>query len=99
MFTEKREVIKNKEAIVVSGLGTYSLSDTLECGQCFRYEEVTKEEGYEEYIITAHNTIIFVAQREVGELIFFDASDEEFHEIIVPYFNLDTDFDKSLSHA
>ncbi len=31
------EIIGGREAIVVSGLGEYNLTDTMECGQCFRH--------------------------------------------------------------
>jgi len=36
--------------------------------------------------------VIFVAQSEPGELIFFDITDEVFERICVPYFSLDADY-------
>ena len=33
MFSKKREIWQGKDALVVSGLGSYSLTDTMECGQ------------------------------------------------------------------
>ncbi len=94
MFTAKREVFENREAIVVSGLGFYNLTDTMECGQCFRYEPIKKNENYVEYMTVVGDLIITVAQKEAGELIFFDMSDEDFDNIAAPYFNLHTDFEK-----
>ena len=39
MFSEFKELYNNTPAIHVTGLGEYSLADTLECGQCFRFEK------------------------------------------------------------
>ena len=38
MFDKKCALVGGREAIIVSGLKDYSLRDTLECGQCFRYQ-------------------------------------------------------------
>ena len=75
----------------------YNLKDTLECGQCFRHEEVIRDDGCKEYIIPIGQDLISVAQREVGELIFtplYDAENFEklFDEVISPYFTLDRDY-------
>ena len=83
----------NRRAIIVRGLGPYSLKDTLECGQVFRFEPKNNEKDYDEYIVTAYGRVIDVAQRERGELIFFEASDEDFEEVYRKYFALDTDLD------
>ena len=94
MFFESKEEIHGRCAIVVTGLGDYDLKDTLECGQCFRYEEKKNENGLTEYLTVVGDTIIDVGQRERGELIFFDMSDEEFLSVAVPYFDLETDYRK-----
>ena len=90
MFTKIRTKIDGKEAIVVSDLGDYSLSDTMECGQCFRYERI-EASPYTEYITVVGDVIIDVAERGRGELIFFDMSDDEFERAARPYFALDRD--------
>ncbi len=83
MFNKFRENIHGREATVVKGLGAFSLPDTLECGQIFRFEPVENEiEGLREYIITAYGLVIDAAQREVGELILFGMSDEDFDAVI-----------------
>lgn len=95
MFYERIKVDNEREAISVSELGYYSLNDTFECGQCFRYEKKEeKENGYVEYITVVRDKIINVAQRNPGELLFFDMTDEEFKEIAIPYFSLDTDYNE-----
>lgn len=93
-FSLKKEIIDTRDATVVCGLGEYSLRDTFECGQCFRYELIKEEDGYIEYATVVGNTIICVGQRKLGELIFYGCTDEEFERVIRPYFTLDTDYRK-----
>ncbi len=91
MFVRNRKTVEGREALVISGLGEYDLTDTLECGQCFRYEAVKTSPNLTEYRTVAGSLLIDVAQRERGELIFFNITDEEFEEAVRPYFALDTD--------
>lgn len=93
MFEKKRELFNGEDAIVVSGIGNIDLRDTLECGQAFRYELLSEDAGYLEYMTVVGKVIIRVGQRERGELIFFGVSDEEFESVVRPYFALDTDFE------
>ena len=86
MFDKKRLKIEGREAIVLSGLGTYSLRDTLECGQCFRHVLIEeRDDGYVEYLTVVGNVLLTVAQRKVGELILFGISDAEAEEVAIPY--------------
>ncbi len=94
MFCKKSEVYRGRRATFISKLGEYSLKDTLECGQAFRYECLVKEENYVEYLTVAYGKIINVGQREAGELIFFGEWDEEYERIATHYFALDTDYEK-----
>ena len=94
MFERKNVTYRGREAILVSGLKYYSLKDTMLCGQCFRYEISAECEGYIEFLIPVKNVLIRVGQRKAGELIFYEVSDKIFDEIIVPFFNLETDFEK-----
>lgn len=93
-FSKKEEVINGRKALVVRNLGSYSLEDTFLCGQCFRYEETKRSDGYVEYFTVVGNEIIFVGQRERGELIFYGADEELFDRILRPYFDLDTNYEK-----
>lgn len=54
---------KGRNAIKVTPKGNYSLDDTFLCGQCFRYEEICREDGYTEYFIPVGNRLIFVGQK------------------------------------
>lgn len=88
------EEIRGRSAIVAKGLGSYDIKDTFECGQAFRYEAVREEDNYREYITVASGNIISVGQRERGELIFYGQDEKFFLEFTVPYFSLDTDYEK-----
>ena len=78
--------------IEVSGLGFYDLRDTFECGQCFRHELICDENGYVEYMTVVGDKIIKVGQKNKGELIFYSLSEENFLNVAVPYFSLETDY-------
>lgn len=94
MFTRIRKNIEGREALVVSGLGEYSLRDTLECGQCFRHRPIKDIDGYAEFMIPVGKKLFFVGQKKLGELIFYGISDEDFDSLAVPYFSLDTDYEE-----
>ena len=94
MYNKMRQNVNGKDAIVVTNLGKYNLTDTLECGQCFRYERVENTNGGAEYIIVVKNVLINVAQYKDGELIFYNISDEDFASVAVPFFALYTDLDE-----
>lgn len=91
MFEKFQGNFDGKDAIFVTGLGEYSLSDTMECGQCFRYERIERSDGIDEYMTVVGNSIIRVAQRKTGELIFPGMNDDVFEGVAKGYFNLDTD--------
>ena len=94
MLNWTRKKIEERDAIAVDTGGVYSLYDTLECGQCFRHRTVRNENGYLEYMIPVGEKLFFVGQKIPGELIFYDISDKEFEELAVPFFSLDTDYEK-----
>lgn len=91
-FSKEKTEINGRDATVVRLPWPYSLKDTLECGQCFRYELIFDSDEYLEYLIPVGKTLVNVGQKEAGELIFFGATDEEFENVIRPYFTLDTDY-------
>lgn len=92
MFEKFKGIKRGRHAITVRGLGEYSLCDTLLCGQCFRYEKITEEDGYCEYMTVVGDTLVFVGQERAGELIFYEIDDEVFESTLRPYFTLDTDY-------
>ncbi len=94
MFYERINMPDGREAIRVFGLGRYDLKDTFECGQCFRYELISKSEDYVEYMTVVGKKIIIAAQEKAGELYFIGMTDEDFHSVAIPYFTLCTDYEK-----
>ena len=83
--------------IEVFGLGFYNLRDTFECGQCFRHELIRDETDYVEYMTVVGDNIIRVGQKTRGELIFYGLSEEDFLNVAVPYFSLETDYEQIYS--
>ena len=90
MFEKFEADFEGKKAIYVKNLGPYSLSDTMECGQCFRYEK-TEREGADEYMTVVDGHLIRVVQKNRGELIFPEIESEVFDSVAVPYFSLERD--------
>ena len=94
MFEKKSIKFDGKDAISVTRLGPYSLTDTMECGQCFRYEKVVRPDGITEYLTVVGNTLIRVIEIQRGELIFPEMSDEVFERVARPYFSLDLNLEE-----
>ena len=87
-----KEIINHRRVVVISGLGNLSLSDTLECGQAFRYERLPETAGITRYMTVAYGRLIFIGQREPGEIILFSEDESLLYEVVIPYFSLDTDY-------
>lgn len=96
-FTVKKEPKRGRNAIIIGNLDQMSLSDTLECGQAFRYELVYKDSDYVEYITVAYGRLITVGQEVSGELIFYGEDESKIDEL-VKYFALDLDYEKIRQH-
>lgn len=92
MFNKEKIFVRSRTGIKVSGLGDFSLCDTFECGQAFRYEKICENDGYVEYLTVVKDTLITVGQDTPGELIFYTDDEELFEKVIAPYFTLDTDY-------
>ena len=105
MLDKKRINLLGREAIIIEGLKNYSLTDTLECGQCFRFIKLSPSEngeensvgkayhGYVEYMTVVGERLVFVGQRNRSELIFYGLDEREIDEVCVPYFALDVDYE------
>ncbi len=92
MYIEKIKNADGTHTVAVSGLGSYSLADTLECGQIFSHTPVPAADGGTDYLIPIGTILITVGQRRPGELLFRDISDRDLEEVAVPFFALATDF-------
>ena len=87
MFSKIKTEVDGIASIKVTGLGRYSLTDTLECGQCFRFEKKIGADKTE-YVGVVKGILVDVIEENTGELIFVGASDEEADKLI-EYFALD----------
>ena len=65
----------------------FSLSDTLDCGQAFRWKE-TEDGAFEGVAFGKYKKI----RQEENKLIFYDTDISEFEEIWEDYFDLDRDY-------
>ena len=92
MFVKKHKVLNGEDVISVTELEHFSLADTLECGQAFRYELIKNEDGYTEYVTVVGDNLLRVAQTSDGELLFYGIDDEIFESVCLPYFDLNTDY-------
>jgi len=72
--------------IIVSGIKNFDLAQTLDCGQCFRWEEKGGE-----YTGIAHGRRLSLAFSQ-GNLILRDTSPHEFEYIWKDYFDLGRDY-------
>lgn len=75
--------------VIVENASPYSLSQTLECGQCFRFDKVADSEYQSEYTGVAMGKFIHIAQRADSSLVFFNIDKEEFFSTWFRYFSLD----------
>ncbi len=91
MFVKKTKDLQGETVITVSDVGAFSLTDTLECGQAFRYELLSEDAGGAEYMTVAFGKIIRVCQKG-DELLFYGLTEDEVKAICIPYFSLDTDY-------
>ncbi len=79
--------ITKQNDIVLTEYESFVISQTLECGQCFRFECI----GEENYIVIAHERILNIYQ-DGGNIVFKNTSEEEFKNIWIKYFDLDRDY-------
>lgn len=75
--------------IYIENIEDFDLTQTLECGQCFRFENI----GDNEYIIVAKNKLLRVKQ-EKNNVIFYNTSLYEYKNIWENYFDFDNDYKK-----
>lgn len=79
-----------EDGLLISGLRDFSLSEILDCGQCFRWLPVDGDLDCWQGIAMGRLLRI----RKVGEeeFLFYSCTEEEFEHIWYPYFDLQTDY-------
>lgn len=77
---------RNGRDLILCGITDFNLTDTFDCGQCFRWEKVSESE----YLGIAFGKALRI-KKEEDRIVFLDTSDEDFEKIWHSYF----DFQKS----
>lgn len=81
------EISEKNGNIILTGADSFSLRQTFDCGQCFRWERI----GEETYIGVAMERVLCVSQSG-DEVVFHKTSREDFDGIWADYFDLHTDY-------
>lgn len=77
----------DKTCIIIEEIEHFDLKQTLECGQCFRYESISDNE----YIVVAKERMLHIKQED-NILFFYNSTMEEVQTIWLPYFDLNRDY-------
>lgn len=93
MFEKICGKYRERDAIIVRGLKNYSLRDTLECGQAFRYELLVNDGEYTEYLTVVGDTLITVGQESPDSLVFYGIDADTLDRVVIPYFAIGEDYD------
>lgn len=81
------ELREDNGNIIIENITDFSISQTLECGQCFHFYKI----GEEEYIVIAYDKMLHIRQEE-SILIFYNTSLYEYKEVWEKYFDLNRDY-------
>lgn len=77
---------EEKGNTIIEDVKDFDLSQTLECGQCFRFYKQDKND----YVVVAYNKLLRIKQ-DGSNLIFFDCSENDM-ESWINYFDLNRDY-------
>ncbi len=78
---------ENKK-IIIKNISNFNVGKTLECGQAFNFEKL--DENY--YKLTAFRKVLFLKQQG-KDVEMFPTTEEDFNNIWVDYFDLNTNYD------
>lgn len=81
------ELREDNGNIIIENITDFSISQTLECGQCFHFYKI----GEEEYIVIAYDKMLHIRQEE-STLIFYNTNLYEYKEVWEKYFDLNRDY-------
>lgn len=73
--------------IILTEYDSFSIAETLECGQCFRFQKRAEND----YLVIAFKKVIRIIQED-EKITIFNTSLEEFNEIWMDYFDLNRDY-------
>lgn len=85
---EKRmDIVQKDNDVYVNNVEDFDLGQTLECGQCFRFNKIKDNE----YIIVAHHIMQRVGQVQ-DSVIFYNCDIDTFNNIWYEYFDFGTNY-------
>ena len=82
-------IISKDNNIIIEDIRDFNVSQTLECGQCFHFEKIDEEE----YGVVYKNHLLHIKQCQ-DYIICYGVTEEDFMEILFPYFDLERDYGK-----
>ena len=71
---------KENGNIVIDKNESFSISETLECGQCFNFEKLDEED----YVLTAFGRCLRLYEKN-KKIVFEDTTEEDFKNIWIKY--------------
>lgn len=83
----KMNLRSRENIIIMTDFDSFNIEEILECGQCFRFERIDKMK----YKIIAFGKRLFIEQNDT-EVIFYPCTEEEFENVWMNYFDLNTDY-------
>lgn len=84
---EKMRIYTRNNNTIIEEVEDFELSQTLECGQCFRFYK--QEEN--DYVVVAYGKLLHIRQEE-HVLIFYNCDVDTVRDIWIPYFDLARDY-------
>lgn len=75
--------------LVLNEYDSFVISQTLECGQCFRFEKISDED----YIVIAKEKILHAYKKD-NDIVFENTSKEDFENIWLDYFDFKRDYNQ-----
>ncbi len=81
--------IEENEKIIMTDFDSFNIEEILECGQCFRFEKLENMH----YTIVANGKVLNIKQIE-NKVEFYPCNKEDFENIWINYFDLETDYNK-----
>ena len=78
---------QDDDKVILTDYVNFDITETLECGQCFRYERLS---AYEYHIIACGKSL-FIDQTK-DKILFYKTTLQEFEDIWKGYFDLDRDY-------
>ena len=84
------EIIDN--SVHIKGIEHFSLPETLDCGQAFRWEE---RDGFWQGV--AFEKFLKLKKRDDGTIILFNTTEQDFKNIWIDYFDLNRDYNEIIT--